>query len=169
VTDDDLAPAEDSLAEGFFAEEESREIDPEEIVPPSQQVEPAPPEARADEAADPDDHAETGREGDQGDERADEPEIANAAGADRGDDEQPVVLIPRSPEGVRQRRLFDSQIDEGLIEEAVGIARSSGRRVTAGYLQRKLRVDYEQAREVLQLLVQRGVIGDDEVADTERR
>jgi hypothetical protein len=94
---------------------------------------------------------------------------ATEAATPESDVEQQVVLIPRSPEGVRQRRLFEPQVDEGLIEEAVEIARAGGRRISAGYLQRKLRVDYEQARDLLQVLVQRGVVGDDEIADAGRR
>ncbi|GDY03799.1 hypothetical protein LBMAG49_31280 [Planctomycetota bacterium] len=68
-----------------------------------------------------------------------------------------VVAIPRPPEGVRQQRLFVGRIDESLVLDAIGIVTSS-RRASATVLQRKLRIDFEQAMELLSVLAHRGVI-----------
>ena len=68
-----------------------------------------------------------------------------------------VVAIPRPAEGVRQQRLFVGRIDESLVLDAIGIVTSS-RRASATVLQRKLRIDFEQAMELLSVLAHRGVI-----------
>ncbi|MSR38816.1 MAG: hypothetical protein EXS02_08280 [Planctomycetes bacterium] len=68
-----------------------------------------------------------------------------------------VVAIPRPPEGVRQQRLFVGRVDESLVLDAIGIVTSS-RRASATVLQRKLRIDFEQAMELLSVLAHRGVI-----------
>ncbi|MCK5942715.1 MAG: hypothetical protein KAI24_12135 [Planctomycetes bacterium] len=61
----------------------------------------------------------------------------------------------------RQQKLFGGGVDEDLIEEARDVMRS-GRRLTAALLQRKLRIDYELAHELLQVLAQRGLIAADD-------
>jgi len=74
------------------------------------------------------------------------------------EEEEPTVTIPRPAEPVRQRRLFrDPSIDEGLVQEATDLVLESGR-ANAAHLQRRLRIDYEQAVELLGILAQRGVI-----------
>lgn len=88
-----------------------------------------------------------------------EPEGAaanSAVVADTGADE-PIVAIPRPPEGVRQQRLFQPKVDDGLIADAIEVVTST-RRASAAQLQRKLRIDYDLAVDVLQALAARGVI-----------
>ena len=71
---------------------------------------------------------------------------------------EPMVAIPRPPEGVRQRRLFaPSGPEESLVAEAMELVLGS-RRASASHLQRKLRIDYEQAMSVLAVLASRGII-----------
>jgi DNA segregation ATPase FtsK/SpoIIIE-like protein len=70
---------------------------------------------------------------------------------------EPVIAIPRPPEGVRQQRLFVGVVDDSLVRDAIDVVTQS-RRASATHLQRKLRVDYEQALELLQVLAHRGVI-----------
>ncbi len=70
---------------------------------------------------------------------------------------EPVVAIPRPPEGVRQQRLFLNGLDEALVREATDLVQAS-RRASAAMLQRKLRIEFDQAVEVLALLAHRGVI-----------
>ncbi|MGE3175522.1 MAG: DNA translocase FtsK [Planctomycetota bacterium] len=74
---------------------------------------------------------------------------------------EPVVSIPRPPEGARQQKLFVGAVDEGLVREAIEVIEST-RRASASLLQRKLRIDFEEAKEVLALLAHRGVV---ELAD----
>ena len=71
--------------------------------------------------------------------------------------DEPVVTIPRPAEGVRQQRLFAGGIDEAMVEDAIDVVTRSGR-ASANFLQRKLRVDYEQSVELLLALKERGVI-----------
>jgi hypothetical protein len=71
--------------------------------------------------------------------------------------QEPVIPIPRPPEGVRQQRLFVGVVDDSLVRDAIEIVTSS-RRASATHLQRKLRVDYGQAIELLQVLAHRGLI-----------
>lgn len=93
---------------------------------------------------------------------ADDAPAAGDEGADEGDRaDEPLVAIPRPAEGVRQQRLFLSGLDEALVREAIDIVQST-RRASATLLQRRLRIDYEQAREVLAVLAHRGVV---ELAD----
>jgi len=80
-----------------------------------------------------------------------------AAAGDEPREGEPVVAIPRPAEGVRQQRLFLTGLDEGLVREATDVVLSA-RRASTALLQRKLRVDYEQAMELLALLAHRGVI-----------
>lgn len=70
---------------------------------------------------------------------------------------EPVIPIPRPPEGVRQQRLFVGVVDDSLVRDAIEIVTAT-RRASATHLQRKLRVDYEQAIELLQVLAHRGLI-----------
>ena len=78
--------------------------------------------------------------------------------------EEPVVPIPRpaapvdEPAPVRQQSLFDAPaVDETLIAEATELLAGT-RRVTASLLQRRLRIDYAQALELLAQLASRGVV-----------
>ena len=61
----------------------------------------------------------------------------------------------------RQQKLFGTHLDEGLLAEATELV-ASGRRTTATLLQRKLRIDYELAVEVLAELTTRGLVSGDE-------
>jgi len=72
-------------------------------------------------------------------------------------DDEPLVAIPRPPDGVRQQRLFVTTVDESLVREAIEIVTST-RRASIAQLQRKLRIDFEQAQEILAVLARRGVI-----------
>jgi hypothetical protein len=91
---------------------------------------------------------------DAGEDETAEPEVVE----ERDEEEEPTVTIPRPAEPVRQRRLFrDPSIDEGLVREATDLVLESGR-ANAAHLQRRLRIDYEQAVELLGILAQRGVI-----------
>jgi len=58
---------------------------------------------------------------------------------------------------VRQQKLFGTGVDEGLVQEAIELA-SGQSRVTATLLQRRLRIDYQQAMDVLAQLGARGVV-----------
>lgn len=71
--------------------------------------------------------------------------------------DEPVVAIPRPPEGPRQQSLFVGTLDEGLVRDALDVLQSNSR-ATASMLQRRLRIDYEQAKEVLALLAHRGLV-----------
>ena len=83
-------------------------------------------------------------------------------------DEVPAVALPTPPAvrdsaesfSTRQQKLFGSQVDDDLMVEAVELV-DSGRRTTATLLQRKLRIDYELAVEVLSELTTRGLVSDD--------
>jgi ribosomal protein S25 len=57
----------------------------------------------------------------------------------------------------RQQQLFGSWLDEGLIQDAIEVVTSS-RRANAALLQRKLRIDYALAKDVLAALAARGVV-----------
>ncbi|MEQ1635003.1 MAG: DNA translocase FtsK, partial [Planctomycetota bacterium] len=72
-------------------------------------------------------------------------------------DVEPVVAIPRPAEGPRQQSLFLSTLDDALVREAIDIIESS-RRASAALLQRKLRIDHDQAKELLALLAHRGLL-----------
>lgn len=96
----------------------------------------------------------------EGEERAVEP--ADAVAIPRP--EAPVPGAPPSPPGVatqedrgRQQNLFGVGVDEGLVQEARELL-SSGRRPSASLLQRKLRIDYDLAQELLRELVARGLL-----------
>lgn len=71
---------------------------------------------------------------------------------------EPIVAIPR-PEvpSVRQQGLFDANADEALVAEAIELVTGT-RRVTATLLQRRLRIDYPQALDLLAQLAARGVV-----------
>jgi ribosomal protein S25 len=62
---------------------------------------------------------------------------------------------PRTPS--RQQKLFAPEIDEDLLQEALDLV-SGQSRVTAVLLQRRLRIDYQQAMDVLGQLGARGVV-----------
>lgn len=83
--------------------------------------------------------------------------------------QDPPVEIPRSeprapvaePDGERaggrQQSLFSQGLEEGLVQEAVDLV-VAARRASAGFLQRKLRIDYPLALELLAELAARGVV-----------
>jgi len=83
--------------------------------------------------------------------------------------QEPPVAIPRSEPrppvadgdadraSGRQQRLFAQGLEEGLVQEAVDLV-VSARRASAGFLQRKLRIDYALALELLAELAARGVV-----------
>lgn len=91
----------------------------------------------------------------------DEPSVAQP--------KEPPVEIPRSEPrapvaesdgeraGGRQQSLFAQGLEEGLVQEAVDLVVAS-RRASAGFLQRKLRIDYPLALELLAELAARGVV-----------
>lgn len=85
-------------------------------------------------------------------EAAVEPVAAEAAPAPAAADEAEVA-IPR-PEPTPARA---AGLDEGLVAEAIELVTSS-RRANTVFLQRKLRVDYEQAAALLAELAARGVV-----------
>jgi hypothetical protein len=91
-------------------------------------------------------------------------EVAHEVSADARDEssempatDEPVMSIPRPVEPPRQMSLFGASMDESLLSEALEICETS-RRASATLLQRKLRIDYEQACVVLAQLAQRGVV-----------
>ena len=72
--------------------------------------------------------------------------------------------LPTPPAAAPERQqLFFGGVDEDLIEEARELL-GRGRRPSASMLQRKLRIDYEVAQELLRQLSQRGLLGADERA-----
>lgn len=73
----------------------------------------------------------------------------------------PAVGNVRDAAASKQQKLFASRVDEDLLLEAMDLV-SSGRRTTATLLQRKLRIDYELAVEVLDELTNRGLLTGDE-------
>ena len=100
---------------------------------------------------------------------------AGGAGEEAGDEPVEVVMIPRpeAPPAVgaptpppqdergRQQSLFGVTVDEDLVEEARELM-ASGRRPSASLLQRKLRIDYDLAQELLSVLVSRGLLAAEE-------
>ena len=85
---------------------------------------------------------------------------------DATDDDVPeaegtVVAIPRPEQPprvpARQQQLFTPSVDEELVREALELA-SGQSRVTAAQLQRRLRIDYEQAKELMAQLGARGAV-----------
>jgi hypothetical protein len=116
---------------------------------------------------------------DQPEEPVDEEQIVEAreAAAEEGAEKsaaasagaEPVVSIPRPEPGqveantdahrepVRQQRLFGAGLDEALVSEAVETV-TTWRRASATFLQRKLRIDYEQACQLMVELSARGVV-----------
>ena len=73
----------------------------------------------------------------------------------------PAIRVERAALSSRQQKLFGTHLDEGLLAEATEFV-ASGRRTTATLLQRKLRIDYELAVEVLAELTTRGLVSGDE-------
>ena len=72
----------------------------------------------------------------------------------------PPAVQPQQDRG-RQQSLFGAGVDDGLVEEARELL-ASGRRPSASLLQRKLRIDYEMAQELLSELERRGLLAVDE-------
>ena len=111
------------------------------------------------------------REVEVGDAGADSPTSAGAAPDALPPVELPRVELPRvelplvelpSVEPLdrgrgRQQGLFGARVEEGLVQEAVDLVTGS-RRASAAFLQRKLRIDYPLAIELLAELAARGVI-----------
>lgn len=96
-----------------------------------------------------------------------EPEPAAEAAAAESPADEPLVAIPRpdvlvgrpphvEPE-VRQQDLFATRVDEALVQEAIDVV-IGARRASVSFLQRKLRIDYDTASQVLAELASRGVI-----------
>jgi hypothetical protein len=83
----------------------------------------------------------------------------NASEAGAGDmaDEEPVVPIPRPTETATQRRLFPEPVDEDLVRDAESLILESGR-ASASQLERRLRISYEHAMQLLSILAERGLI-----------
>ncbi len=77
--------------------------------------------------------------------------------ADEAAAPEPVVSIPRPTDSRRQMSLFGGGVDEALLREAREICESAGR-ASVVLLQRRLRIDYEQARVVLAQLAEQGVL-----------
>ena len=67
------------------------------------------------------------------------------------------------PTAGQQQGLFPSAVDEGLIDEARQVVLET-RRVSAAFLRRRLRIGYDEAREVLSALSARGMVELDEDA-----
>jgi ribosomal protein S25 len=63
----------------------------------------------------------------------------------------------RDDGAVRQQKLFAADVDEELLQEAIELVRGESR-VTATLLRRRLRIDYQQAMDVLVQLGARGVV-----------
>jgi len=61
------------------------------------------------------------------------------------------------PALARQQSLFGGGLDQGLVQEAIDLV-VGARRASAGFLQRKLRIDYPLAVELLAELAARGVV-----------
>lgn len=61
------------------------------------------------------------------------------------------------PASARQQSLFGGGLDQGLVQEAIDLV-VGARRASAGFLQRKLRIDYPLAVELLAELAARGVV-----------
>lgn len=69
----------------------------------------------------------------------------------------PVVRQADEPAAARQQSLFGDGLDQGLVQEAIDLV-VGARRASAGFLQRKLRIDYPLAVELLAELAARGVV-----------
>lgn len=71
----------------------------------------------------------------------------------------PAVTIERVPseEPARQQSLFGGGLDEVLLQDAIDVVSSTGR-ASVSLLQRKLRIDYPLACDVLAALAARGII-----------
>lgn len=93
----------------------------------------------------------------------DEPESAvSIPRPERSPGERPLPTPPRVPARredapARQQKLFAADVDDELVAEAIELARGQSR-VTATLLQRRLRIDYQQAMDVLAQLGARGVV-----------
>jgi hypothetical protein len=68
---------------------------------------------------------------------------------------EPPAIEPEPP--ARQQNLFGAHLDETLVQEAIELVTSS-RRASVAFLQRKLRIDYPLATDVLGALAARGVV-----------
>lgn len=151
VFPDEVVPLPPPAADRFADERELRD-EPEAFEPEPPEPEPAEPETEP--ATEPEEEPE--------------PEPEEATARDRGDVE-PIVAIPR-PElparpdiaapaepPARQQQLFGSQLDEALVQEAIEVVTGS-RRASVTFLQRRLRIDYALASEILAELAARGVV-----------
>lgn len=85
-----------------------------------------------------------------------EPRIA-LRGAQAESDAHTASDVHGEAPAVRQQGLFDSGVDEGLIAEAMDLLAGT-RRVSASLLQRRLRIDYAQAIDLLAQLAARGAV-----------
>lgn len=69
----------------------------------------------------------------------------------------PVARDGAEPAAARQQSLFGNGLEQGLVQEAIDLV-VGARRASAGFLQRKLRIDYPLAVELLAELAARGVV-----------
>lgn len=84
-------------------------------------------------------------------------EASAEVSAGEPDGAEPIVPIPRPAEPARQGRLFGAALPDELVREAAAVVISS-RRASATHLQRRLRVDYDEAMALLRVLGEQGVI-----------
>jgi hypothetical protein len=93
--------------------------------------------------------------------RSDEPDVLLPHPRGERESAEPLVSIPRPPAAPepepRQQQLFGGGLDEALVQDAVDVVTGAGR-ASVALLQRKLRVDYALAHEVLAELAARGVV-----------
>ena len=110
-------------------------------------------------------------EGDEYEEAETEPEVVELVTAEEDDEDfgdeqegmdEALLEIPRNDS--RQGTLFASAgSDPELVDEAVELVQSAGR-ASVTFLQRRLRVGYDEARELLEVLRQRGIVDGEEGA-----
>lgn len=84
------------------------------------------------------------------------PVIAEALPAEVVPEPDP-VLTPEAEPRQKQQRLFGGGLDDGLVQDAIDVVVGS-RRASAAFLQRKLRIDYALAVDLLAELAARGVV-----------
>lgn len=121
--------------------------------PPEPTYVPIEPVADADDESEGDDGVSTGAESVVAIPRPEAPRERSVASAPRSTS----AGGRRDEGGARQQKLFGAAVDEELMGEATELARGQSR-VTAALLQRRLRIDYQQALEVLGELGARGVV-----------
>lgn len=86
-----------------------------------------------------------------------EPAPVDSVARQPADEPLPAAEPDEAREPVRQQRLFGPAIDENLVAEAAEVV-TAWRRASATFLQRKLRIDYEVACQLLVELAARGIV-----------